>query len=77
MCVTFIKKPRAGSIAGNSFYNTEIEVGKKGVIPYEEKYEQVGYSEYIAIRINEPYESVDSFTLGVYFSGFTGVKILE
>lgn len=64
-------------LLGTPFINTEIEVGKKVVIPYEEKYEQVGYSEYIAIRINEPYESVDSFTSGVYFSGFTGVKILE
>lgn len=64
-------------LLGAPFIDTEIELGKKIIVPYEEENEQAGYSEYIAIWIDKPYEIVESFTSDIYFSGFTGVKVLE
>lgn len=66
-------------ILGSPFIYTEIDRDKKVVVPYEETSVQAGYSEYLAIQINRPYEVINSYGAqeDLTFSGFVGVKFLQ
>lgn len=66
-------------ILGHPFIYTEIESDKKAVIPYEESTVQIGYSEYLAIQVNRPYELINSYGTkeDLFFSGLAGVKVLQ
>lgn len=66
------------NLFGKNFLYTTTKPNMKTVIPYEERQRKEGYYEYLAIKINGPYEIVDSYDVSgnIFFSGFTGVNVI-
>lgn len=67
------------NLFGKNFLYTTTKPNMKTVIPYEERQRKEGYYEYLAIKINGPYEIIDSYDVSgnISFSGFTGVNVIE